>query len=241
MSYIFYVHCSWQMNFHTKISFLSILITFNIYAQKDSAKHFKIDAGVSYTNWINTSHNNYKSISHYSYYERKINFSDTNSFSPTLKLCFTRQFSKNIHIYLSETYHFSSIHSSLQVKTGENFNSSEFQADSRIRFHHFTTSIGSKINIRHLFLIPQAQFIILPYTEKIKEYGSQLNSGQYSEINNSISKNVTALGYGLGLATGYEISIRDHLLSLEINCNYNFLNKQYPQYFCLSGMVGFQF
>ncbi|MBL7888248.1 MAG: hypothetical protein JNL24_01780 [Bacteroidia bacterium] len=226
---------------HTFAFLLFLFITPLTFATNDSTKHFKIEAGVTYTNWINTSHNNYKSVSHYSYYERKINFSDTSSISPALKLCFTRQFSKNIHIYLSETYHFSSIHSSLQVKTGENFNSSAFQADSKISFHHFTTSIGSKINIRHLFFIPQTHFIILTYTEKIKEYGSQLNSGQYSEINNNISKNITALGYGLGLATGYEISIRDHLLSLEINGNYNFLNKQYPQYFCLSGMVGFQF
>lgn len=230
------------MRFRLKIlSFLAFLITFNCYAQNDSTRHFKIEAGLSFTNWINTTHNNYKNISHYSYYERKVDFSDTSSISPAIRLCFTRQFSKNIYFYLSETYHFSYINSSIKIKTEENFNSSEIQKDSKVRFHHFTTSVGSKINIYGLFLIPKANFIVLPYNEKIKESGSQLYSGQLSQINSNLNKNITALGYGLGLTAGYEINIFDHLLNIAIGSDYNFLNKQYPRYVCFSGVLGFQF
>lgn len=212
MPYIFYVHCLLQMNFQTKISLLSILITFNIYAQKDSTTKIGIGIGMNYTVWgVNENDlNKYNAAYHgIDLTNATIMLNTTATASPSIKLYFENGSRKKIKFFTAINLFYSKLLYQQNTVKFISSPSGSYKKTSQFNYTispiHANAELGPHFNIGHFYGRAGLNIDFIYLNERIE--GSSIDSGMNEKTTN-IKESSFAIAGGTGITIGYNFPIK---------------------------------
>ncbi|MBL7888249.1 MAG: hypothetical protein JNL24_01785 [Bacteroidia bacterium] len=200
------------MNFQTKISLLSILITFNIYAQKDSTIKMGVGIGINYTFWnVNKNDLNQHNAAYHGIdlSNSTIALNTTATPSPFIKLYFENGSRKKIKFFTAINLFYSKLLYQQNAETFISSPSGSYKKTSRFNYTispiHANVELGPHFNIGHFYSRTGLNIDFIYLNERIE--GSSIDSGMNEKTTN-IKESSFAIAGGAGITIGYNFTIK---------------------------------